>query len=127
MAFDRGDSHYDAAGSWEKGCRHIALFLWWALERGLGSNEVNEIDVAEMAKAPTETFITHCDTKLWNDDFNEEGRAFATDEYEAYLGSVSARARELGVSDYEIPENDETKKWFFDWLDERLSSWRKNR
>jgi hypothetical protein len=127
MSIDRGDSHYHDAGSWEKACRHIALFLWWAFERGLGSNEVNEIDLVEMAKAPTKTFITRCDTKLYGEDFNEEGQAFAADEYKAYLKAVSKRAHELAVSDYEIPENDETRKWFFDWLDKRLASWRQTR
>ena len=127
MAIDRGDSHYDDAGSWEKACRHMALFLWWAFERGLGNNEVNEIDLVEMAKAPTQTFITQCDTKLYNEDFNKEGQAFAADEYTAYLEAVTVRAGELAVSDYEIPESDETRKWFFDWLDKRLSIWRQRR
>ena len=72
-------------------------------------------------------FISHCDTKLWDADLTEEGRTFAADEYSAYLEAVSARARELGVGDYDIPENDDTKKWFFDWLDARLTSWRKHR
>jgi hypothetical protein len=33
MSIDRGDSHFEDAGTWEKACRHIALFLWWAVER----------------------------------------------------------------------------------------------
>jgi hypothetical protein len=124
MSIDRGDSHYGDAGSWEKACRHIALFLWWAFERGLGDNEVNEIDVAEMAKDPTKTFIAQCDTKLWGEDLTDEGQAFAAAEYKDYLGAVAARARELGVGDYDIPEDDATKAWFFDWLDQRLARWR---
>ena len=54
MSIDRGDSHFGDAGSWEKACRHMALFLCWSFERGLGSSDEIEIeiDLAEVAKAP---------------------------------------------------------------------------
>jgi hypothetical protein len=44
-----------------------------------------------MAKAPTKTFIERCDTKLWDEDWNAEGRTFASAEYEDYLAAVSER------------------------------------
>ena len=127
MAVDKGDYHFDDAGSWEKACRHMALFLWWALERGLGSSEENEIDVAELARSPTEIFLSHCDGNLGDIDFNEEGQRFFADEYDAYLNALSERADHLSVGAYEIPENDETKGYFFEWLDGRLAAWRKKR
>ena len=119
MAIDRGDSHYDDAGSWEKACRHMALFLWWAAERGLASDEH---DVASLRENATKHFIEQCDTKLWDEDLNDEGNAFASREYEAYLSEVHSYASSLGVGDYEIPEGEATKKHFFAWLDGRRGS-----
>jgi len=121
MSHDRGDSHWEHAKTWERACRHIALFLWWAAERGLASEDH---DPKVMAKGPTEHFIGMCDTKLWDDDFNEEGSAFATAEYEGYLKAVSAYAKSLGIGDYDIEENEATKQHFFELLDRRLTAWR---
>jgi hypothetical protein len=121
MSIDRGDSHFADAKTWSRACRHIGLFLWWAAERGLASDEV---DAKACAKAPTKYFITHCDTKLWDDDFTSEGHAFARAEYDAYLHAVAAYARTLGVGDYEIRESKATTKHFFDVLDKRLAAFR---
>jgi hypothetical protein len=121
MSIDRGDSHFDDAGNWEQACRHIGLFLWWAANRGLASEEHGP---DAMAENPTEYFIANCDTKLWRDDFNDEGNAFAEAEYDAYLGAVSAYARSIGVGDYEIPTDRATTDHFFAWLDRRLDAWR---
>jgi hypothetical protein len=121
MSHDRGDSHWEEAKTWERACRHIALFLWWAAERGLASDDH---DPKLMAKEPTQHFIGMCDTKLWDDDFNEEGSAFATAEYEGYLKAVSAYAKSLGIGDYDIAENETTKQHFFELLDRRLTAWR---
>lgn len=118
MAIDRGDSHFDDAGSWEKACRHMALFLWWAAERGLASEDHG---VESLRKDATKHFIEQCDTKLWEEDLTDEGNAFAEKEYDAYLGEVHAYASKLGVGDYEIPEGEATKSHFFAWLDVRRS------
>ena len=125
MSIDRGDSHYDTAGSWEKACRHIALFLWWAAERGLAAGEDETHDPDEIAKAPTKYFIQQCDTKLWHSDLTAEGDAFAKAEYSPYLTEVSSYGKQIGVGDYEIPESPETAEHFFAWLDERLAKWRR--
>ena len=61
MSIDRGDSHYGDAKTWERACRHIGLFLWWAAERGLASEE-HELE--EVRSDPTAHFISACDTKL---------------------------------------------------------------
>jgi hypothetical protein len=121
MAIDRGDSHIDDAGTWERACRHMALFLWWAAERGLASEDH---DPADIRTAPTKHFIDQCDTKLWNDDLSPLGNAFAASAYEAYLAEVSAYARALGVGDYDIPEASATTDHFFAWLDARLASFK---
>jgi len=120
-SYDRGDSHFDTAGSWERACRHISLFLWWAAERGLTSTDINAIEVAA---SPTEYFIANCDTKLREEDFNAEGNRFAAARYGLYLEDLSIYALTLGVSDYEIPENTVTKNYFFGLLDARLAEFR---
>ena len=121
MSIDRGDSHWEDAGSWERACRHIALFLWWAAEHNLASEDH---DPKVMAKDPTGHFIRMCDTKLWNDDFTEDGAAFAEEAYNEYLEEVEAYAQRLGVGDYEIPENAATQQHFFAWLDARFAAYR---
>jgi hypothetical protein len=123
MSIDRGDAHFRDAGTWTKACRHIALFLWWAAERGLSSSEV---DATEMAAAPTRYFIDHCDTKLWDEDLTVEGNAFAAAAYNGYLGAVSEYARSLGIGDYDIPPDEKTQMWFFGWLDRRFAMWKRS-
>ncbi len=119
MSIDRGDFHLGDAKTWERACRHIALFLQWAAERGLASEDH---DPKEMAADPTAYFILQCDTKLWDEDFNEQGNAFAEASYEAYLDEMSAYAYTLGVDEYDIPANETTRRHFFDWLDRRLAA-----
>ena len=77
--------------------------LWWAAERGLASQDH---DSKAAAADPTAYFISQCDTKLWDDDFSDEGKAFAQTQYDDYLAEVSAYARSLGVADYDIPEDE---------------------
>ena len=121
MAIDRGDWHFEDAGTWERACRHIALFLWWAAERGLAGPD---IDAKAMKKGATRYFIKECDTKLWNDDLNEEGNRFVRTNYNPYLEAVHAYAASHDLDDYDIPENAATAKHFFAWLDDRLAAWR---
>ena len=123
MSIDRGDSHFGDAGSWEKACRHMGLFLAWAMECGLASEDHE----GEDASSPTEYFIGACDTKLTDEDFSDEGNAFVDAAYEDYLGEVSAYAGTLGVSDYDLVENEATKAHFYAWLDTALSTWRSQR
>lgn len=120
MAIDRGDWHFDDATTWERACRHIGLYLWWAAKRGLAP----EHDAAAAAKAPTAYFIRMCDTKLWDEDFSAEGLAFTNAEYKAYLGEVSNHAEQAGIGDYDLPEDTATAAYFFAWLDESLAKWR---
>lgn len=117
MSIDRGDAHVGDAKTWQRACRHMGLFLWWAAERGLAA-ETHELESIRLD--PTEHFICACDAKLWEEDLNERGNAFALQAYGAYLDEVGAYARVLGVGDYEIPENEATAKHFFGWLDGRL-------
>jgi hypothetical protein len=119
VAYDKGDFHFDDAGSWEKACRHIALFLYWASERGLTNPELHP-DSKAIAKDPVQYFIGQCDAKLWNDDFSDAGNAVAEAIYDEYLGEIHAYAEKLGVSDYDVPDNARARDHFFRWLDERV-------
>lgn len=117
MAIDRGDAHLGDAKTWERACRHMGLFLWWAAERGLASENH---PAQEVRLNPTQHFLDHCDAKLWEEDLNERGNAFAAQEYGGYLDEVGAYAKVTGVGDYEIAEGEATTKHFFSWLDARL-------
>ena len=119
MSIDRGDAHFADAKTWERACRHIGLFLWWAAERGLASEDH---ELSAVRANPTQHFIDACDTKLWDEDLTAVGNAFAQGEYGAYLNEVGAYAKVLSVGDYEIPEGLATTKHFFDWLDGRLAT-----
>lgn len=121
MSIDRGDLHYADAGTWERACRHMGLFLWWAAERGLAAEDH---DVQRVRENATEYFISQCDTKLWDEDLTGEGNAFAKARYNACLGEVSAYAASLGVGAYEVPESQTTTDHIFDWLDASLAEWR---
>ncbi len=123
MAIDRGDAHFDEAKTWQRACRHIALFLHWGAVRGLTSSRH---DPAAIARATTAYVLSRCDGKLLDRDFADEGRAFAQAEYGAYLAEVHAYAGKLGISDYDIADDEVTARHFFAWLDGRLASWREH-
>jgi hypothetical protein len=121
MAIDRGDYHHDDAGSWDKACRHIGRYLAWAAARGLASDDH---DAKAALKNPTKYFISACDMKLWDEDFNPEGLAFTTAQYNNYLRAHERYAKQLGVTDYEVPDSPATTKHFHAWLDAALVKFR---
>jgi hypothetical protein len=121
VSIDRADSYIEGAGTWHRACRHIAVFLWWAADRGLASKSV---DAKAIAKAPIKYFIAHCDMKLWDDDLGTEGGAFAAARYDTYLRIIDHRATELGIDGYQFRLAHETNTYFFGVLDGLLAEWR---
>lgn len=121
MAIDRGDWHYDDAGSWEAACAHIGTFLLWAVERGLGGDDH---EPEALRADPTRYVIGHCDTKLWNDDLSDEGVAFAESSYSLYLEELQRYANARSVNAYKLEHGPEDREHFFGFLDELLASWR---
>lgn len=110
MAIDRIDWHYGAEGfptdvPKENAGVHIGFFLAWAFERGMAGEILIE-DVPEALEKLAKREITgvdflvkYCDTKLWEDDFNEDGAAFTIDYYQ---NNDSDFAKSFGyyLSDY---------------------------
>ena len=121
MAIDAGKWHIEDAGTMEKACRHIALFLAWAAGRGLAGAEV---DAKALAKRPTAYLIAECDGELAQDDLGAEGKRFARAEYDAYLLEVHEFAASRGLEDYEIPDDAATAAYFRGWLDAQLDAFR---
>ena len=121
MSIDRGDWHWEDAGSWEAACRHIGLFLLWAAERGLADDAHHP---TAMRADPTKYFIGACDTKLIDDDLTEEGAAFARVAYTEYLSAYAKIAEGQGAPTYAAEDTAELRLELFDWLDDRLARWR---
>lgn len=63
----------------ENGGRHIGLFLEWAIQRGLAAEKFREQALALRSGATTglDILFDRCDGKLYSDDLNDEGNAFA--------------------------------------------------
>jgi hypothetical protein len=85
----------------ERACTHIALFLGWAVDRGLEGEflreECDELLAAFRARrlSPIELLHAAADDQLTDEDLNDEGNAFAAEyldnkyyytDYESVLG-----------------------------------------
>jgi hypothetical protein len=70
----------------ENGGRHIALFLEWAIQRGLANGELTaEADNLRSGKTTgLDLLFDRCDGKLYTDDLNDEGNAFVVACYHDY-------------------------------------------
>ncbi|MDO4878130.1 MAG: hypothetical protein Q3966_02400 [Neisseria sp.] len=145
MAIDRIDWHYEADGFPDgapdrQAGAHIGFFLAWAFSRGFAGEGHLEDDGDELADlaarriSGTDFLIRMCDGKLWDEDFNEEGAAFAQDYY---ANHNSAFAREYGCylqdygrvfaeyGDYCVEDGWENFDRLTPLLDERLAQWRR--
>jgi hypothetical protein len=122
MAIDKGDWHYDDAGSWEAACRHIGVFLLWAMERGLAGPDHTDLEAARAD--PAGYVIRHCDTKLWDEDFSDEGARFAESRYSLYLEELGRYAADLDIDAYQLPLTELKRDHFFAFLDKQLEAWR---
>ncbi len=120
VSIDRGDSHIESAGTWNRACRHIAVFLWWAAERGLAAKR---IDAKKIAKDPIKYFMSECDAKLWDEDLNDDGNAFAAARYDTYLRQIDQRGTALGFDGYRFKLDAKTNSYFFGVLDGLHAEW----
>lgn len=88
LTLDRGDSHVSDAGSWEKACTHIGVFLAWAAKRGLASGQHRE-QLARLVATPGSYVVGACDSKLGPDDFEPEAERVVRNIYDRYLPHYS--------------------------------------
>ena len=101
MTYDKAEWHYGgnfpAGLKPESGSTHIGMFLAWIIENNLISNfhlrESSESvqQVKQRHMTGREFLLKECDERLWDEDLNEEGNAFAQvyykseDDYEQYF------------------------------------------
>jgi hypothetical protein len=118
----------------EAGATHSGMFFGWALLKGLGSDlhSAQEVEgLRARALTPGQFFLEGCDGKLTDEDFSEEGKAFARVYYDMSRGQFlydyeHALGAELPTL-YHVPDTWETYDALAPVLDERLRNWRARR
>lgn len=120
-SIDRGDSHYEDAGSWSAACRHIGWFLLWAARRGL-ANDDHQSRLEALAGDPGEYVLGICDGKLIPLDLTDDGNEFATRYYDAYLGYLSDYSRGLNTTPYAVTDSKAAREGIFGFLDHAYSA-----
>jgi hypothetical protein len=137
MKYDDASWHYggefpedlpkDAAAT------HTGMFLAWALLKGLGGelfvDEEPELvqQLENRTITPGQFFLRNCDGKLIDEDFSEQGNAFAEAYFDLQSGDYLADYESL-VGDelpslYHVPDSWETFDRLRPHLDERYSAW----
>lgn len=96
MAIDRMDWHY--GGEYpqdlptENGGTHIGFYLAWIINNHLEGEDHQDESADELAAVRKRTLsgreflINMCDEKFWDQDLNEEGRAFTAHYYHTEPG-----------------------------------------
>lgn len=119
----------------ERACTHIALFLGWAVDRGLGGDLLRE-EYGEMLEgfrarrlSPIELLHAAADDKLTDEDLNDEGNAFTAEYFDSnlyYVDYAMALAGDL-PSLYHVDCTWENYDRMAKRIDERLAEWRSKR
>lgn len=142
-SIDRMDWHYGGDYPSELPTQnagtHIGMFLTWAFDNGLIGDLHLEEDQDELKKLKAreitgvDFLINLCDEKLWDEDFDEIGAAFAMDYYQDDNSPFPARYLEDYAdvfAEYDIPtlyhlpntwENFDKLKPI---LDQRFAQWK---
>jgi len=85
----------------ENGATHIGLYLAWNAMKGLVSTDTHDQAVIDQVRSRSITgrdfVVDQIDCKLFDDDLNDEGNAFAAWYYEDHY--VQDYCRVFGVSD----------------------------
>lgn len=143
MAIDQMDWHYGAEDfptdvPEENAGVHIGFFLTWAFERGMAGEIYLEDEPEAIEKlvkreiTGVDFLVKYCDRKLWDDDFNEDGAAFALDYYQNddsefaksfahYLSDYNQVFAEY--KDYYVPNDWAHYERIKPILDERFAQW----
>ena len=136
MAIDRIDWHWDAISDeipedehWERAGAHIGYFIEWAYKKGLAPSNPETYDVDECKKLINsekngiQFLIENCDTKLWEEDLNEQGQQFASFAYTAYLDNLE---KTLGHKPYAEKYNQQDLRSVSRYLDKAYSDFLTN-
>lgn len=112
----------------EAGGTHAAMFLCWALHTNLGGELhttlfKQSLDLLLVRKiTPGAYFFNHCDGKLTDEDFNQEGNIFAQSYFDfekgKYLQDYENIVGKNLKSLYHVPDNWDT----FDLLNPKINS-----
>jgi len=132
MKFDDASWHYGGNfpthSPQEYGGTHIALFLKWCFIQGWAGRLHLEEEPEETQKvidgtlSATKFFFDYCDGKLTNEDFSEEGNAFAEKYYGdkgLYLSDYAECFKDLM---YVAPESAHDFNKFSAMIDSRMKS-----
>jgi hypothetical protein len=133
VKYDDASWHYGADNfpkdqPQEHGATHIALFLRWGFSKGWAGelhveNEPQEVQQGiDGSLSATEFFLKYCDGKLTNEDFTDEGNAFAAQYYGEDGLYLEDYHKAFGDMEYLAPESRHDFAKFSAVLDARLHS-----
>jgi hypothetical protein len=119
----------------EAGATHIGMFFAWAVTRGLAGDlhTANEPGlelhlITERRITPGEAAQRFIDGRLTNEDFSDEGNAFAADYYQGkkpYYDDLEELRRALAVkSVYHIPDSWAVFDRLAKVVDQRFKRWK---
>lgn len=141
MKYDDASWHY--GGDYpselppENGATHIAMFLAWAITRGLVGelhleDEDSRADVEKVKRReldPREFVLKWCDEKLTDEDLSEEGNDFAKKYYEGkiYYEDLDQTFTNSGETLYHLENVWPNYDRIFRVIDRRFAEWRNQR
>ena len=114
---------------WDAAAAHIAVYLRWCLLKGwAGELHTSDADSVDSIKAvlagtmrATEFLSTHCDSKLMDEDLNDEGNAFTAFYYDSGYADDLEHLSGGGV--LSLPEESYDLSRFQEVLDKRYAEW----
>jgi hypothetical protein len=136
MAYDKAKYHYDGEFpedlAPENGGTHIGMFLAWAIQRGLVSEELakegpGEIEaVRERRKTGRDLLLTYLDECISEEEFSDEGNAFAESYYEsnAFLNDYATLFAERYPTCYHVEDTWENFDLVAAVIDKRYEKWK---
>jgi hypothetical protein len=85
---DAAAHHFDG-GSWDAAARPLALFLWWAAQRGLAAAHVPSEPPGRGLEPWVRYILERADGKLTTEDLSEPSGVFALAIWDAFLGVLA--------------------------------------
>jgi hypothetical protein len=93
----------------ENGATHIGMFLTWTIRKGLFVSSDAPGEAVEAVRQGTlsgrDFLLEYCDGKLLSQFFNQQGAAFATKHYDAYIDDFRRLLSQGLKSEYLVEDN----------------------